>query len=134
MPKSGGNNYFWQKTGFMGLIQIDNMEFYAFHGCYDQEQVVGNRFIVDLEISVNLDKAALSDNIEDTLNYQNAYAIVKGQMNIKSRLLEHVAGRILDKLSIRFPDIEKASVRVSKMNPPMGGQIERVSVTLSRPG
>ncbi len=118
----------------MGLIQIDNMEFYAFHGCYDQEQVVGNRFIVDLEISANLEKAALSDNIEDTLNYQNAYDIVKEQMNIKSRLLEHVPGRILDKLFSRFPDIEKASVRVSKMNPPMGGQIERVSVTLSRPG
>ncbi len=127
------NRIFWQKTGFMGLIKIENMEFYAFHGCYDQEQVVGNRFIVDLEISANLDKAALSDNIEDTLNYQNAYDIVKEQMNIKSRLLEHVAGRILDKLFSRFPDIEKASVRVSKMNPPMGGQIERVSVTLSRP-
>jgi len=118
----------------MGLIQIENMEFYAFHGCYIQEQVVGNRFLVDLEISANLDKAALSDNIEDTLNYQNAYEIVKEQMNIKSRLLEHVAGRILDKLFSRFPDIEKASVRVSKMNPPMGGQMERVSVTLSRPG
>ena len=118
----------------MGLIQIENMEFYAFHGCYNQEQVVGNRFLVDLEISANLDKATLSDNIEDTLNYQNAYDIVKEQMNIKSRLLEHVAGRILDKLFSRFPDIEKASVRVSKMNPPMGGQMERVSVTLSRPG
>ena len=118
----------------MGLIQIENMEFYAFHGCYNQEQVVGNRFLVDLEISANLEKATLSDNIEDTLNYQNAYDIVKEQMNIKSRLLEHVAGRILDKLFSRFPDIEKASVRVSKMNPPMGGQMERVSVTLSRPG
>ena len=118
----------------MGLIQIENMEFYAFHGCYNQEQVVGNRFLVDLEISANLEKATLSDNIEDTLNYQNAYDIVKEQMSIKSRLLENVAGRILDKLFSRFPDIEKASVRVSKMNPPMGGQMERVSVTLSRPG
>ena len=118
----------------MGLIQIENMEFYAYHGCYDQEQVVGNRFIVDLEISANLEKAALSDNIDDTLNYQNAYEIVKKQMNIKSRLLEHVAGRILDELLSRFTEIEKATVRVSKMNPPMGGQIERVSVTLSRPG
>ena len=118
----------------MGLIKIENMEFYAYHGCYDQEQVVGNRFLVDLEISANLDKATLSDNIEDTLNYQNAYEIVKEQMNIKSRLLEHVAGRILDELFSRFTEIEKATVRVSKMNPPMGGQMERVSVTLSRPG
>jgi 7,8-dihydroneopterin aldolase/epimerase/oxygenase len=129
-----GITIFGKNTGIMGLIQIENMEFYAYHGCYKQEQVVGNRFLVDLEISANLDKATLSDNIEDTLNYQNAYDIVKEQMSINSRLLEHVAGRILDELLSRFTDIEKATVRVSKMNPPMGGQIDRVSVTLSRPG
>ncbi len=129
-----GITIFGKNTGIMGLIHIENMEFYAYHGCFDQEQVVGNRFIVDLEISSDLEKATLSDNIEDTLNYQYAYDIVKEQMNIKSRLLENVAGRILDELFSRFTEIEKATVRVSKINPPMGGQIERVSVTLSRPG
>lgn len=116
----------------MGIIQIENMEFYAYHGCYQEERVVGSRFFVDLEILADLKKATASDNIKDTLNYQFAFDIVKEQMNIKSHLLEHVAGRILDKLFERFPDIEKASVKVSKMNPPMGGQIERVSVTLKR--
>jgi len=116
----------------MGLIQIENMEFYAYHGCYRQERVVGNRFLVSLDIVTPLAKAAASDNIGDTLNYQSAYEIVKEQMGIKSRLLEHVAGRILDRLYEKFPGIEKATVKVSKMNPPMGGQMERVSVTLSR--
>ena len=116
----------------MGLIKVENMEFYAFHGCYRQEQVVGGRFLVDLEIETDLEKAAKSDRISDTLNYQAVYEVVKEQMNIKSHLLEHVAGRILDKLFEKFTGIEKATVKVSKMNPPMGGQMERVSVTLNR--
>ena len=123
---------FDKKFRNMGIIRIDNMEFYAYHGCYKEERVVGNRFLADLEISANLDKAALSDNIKDTLNYQLAYNIVKEQMSQKSNLLENVAGRILDQLFNNFPYIEKATVKVSKMNPPMGGQMERVSVTLSR--
>ena len=118
----------------MGIIRIENMEFYAFHGCYRQEQVVGGRFLVDLEIMTDLEKAARSDKIRDTINYQAAYDVVKEQMNIKSHLLEHVARRILDKLFEKFTAIEKATVKVSKMNPPMGGQMERVSVTLIRAG
>lgn len=116
----------------MGLIQIENMEFYAYHGCYKEERVVGNRFIVDLEITTDLKKAAVTDDIKDTLNYQLAYELVKEQMKIKSHLLENVAARILDSLYTGFPTIENAKVKVSKMNPPMGGQMDRVSVTLSR--
>jgi 7,8-dihydroneopterin aldolase/epimerase/oxygenase len=116
----------------MGLIQIENMEFYAFHGCFKEERKVGNRFIVDLQIETSLEKASVTDNIQDTLNYQLAYDVVQQQMNIKSFLLENVAARILDELYSRFPYIAKATVKVSKMNPPMGGEMERVSVTLSR--
>jgi 7,8-dihydroneopterin aldolase/epimerase/oxygenase len=116
----------------MGLIQIENMEFYAFHGCFREERKVGNRFIVDLQIETSLEKAAATDSINDTLNYQLAYEVVQQQMSIKSYLLENVAARILDNLYERFPYMEKATVKVSKMNPPMGGQMERVSVTLSR--
>ena len=116
----------------MGTIRIDNMEFYAYHGCFKAEREVGNRFLVDLEISANLEKASASDNIQDTVNYQEAYNIVKEQMRIKSHLLEHVAMRILDRLFEKLAGIEKATVKVSKMNHPMGGQMERVSVTLSR--
>jgi 7,8-dihydroneopterin aldolase/epimerase/oxygenase len=116
----------------MGLIQIENMEFYAYHGCYKEERMVGNKFIVDVQLETDLQKASVTDNIKDTLNYQVAYEAVKEQMNIKSHLLEHVAARILDSLYSKFPEITMASVKVSKMNPPMGGQMDRVSVTLTR--
>jgi 7,8-dihydroneopterin aldolase/epimerase/oxygenase len=116
----------------MGLIEIENMEFYAFHGHYREEQVIGNRFLVNVQVITPTDKAAKSDDLKDALNYQLIYETVKEQMQIKSHLLENVAGRILNRLYERFSTIEKATVKVSKMNPPMGGNIEKVSVTLTR--
>lgn len=116
----------------MGKIQLENMEFYAYHGCYKEEQVVGNKFVVDLSLETNCEKAMLSDNLNDALNYLKVFEHVKAEMQIKSHLLEHVAGRILNRLHATFSQIEKATIKVRKMNPPLGGQIKSVSVTLSR--
>jgi 7,8-dihydroneopterin aldolase/epimerase/oxygenase len=116
----------------MGLIEIEGMEFYAHHGCYPEERAIGTKFIVYLAVQTNLDHPSKSDKIGDTLNYQEAYLIVKEQMRTTSNLLEHVAARILDALYGKFSGIEKATVKISKMNPPMGGNIEKVSVTLTQ--
>jgi len=116
----------------MGLIQIENMEFYAFHGHFKEERIVGNKFLVNLTIETDMEKPQGSDNLKDAVNYQRAYEIVKQQMEIKSHLLEHIAGRILDALYEEMAGIKKATVKVSKMNPPMGGKIGSVSVILSR--
>ncbi len=116
----------------MGVIQIEGMEFYAFHGCYKEEQIVGNKFLVDLYIEADCAKASLSDDINDAVNYQTAYNIVKKQVEIKSHLLEHVANRILENLFAQMTQISFAKVKVCKINPPMGGKIQQVSVTLSR--
>ncbi|MGA1977995.1 MAG: dihydroneopterin aldolase [Bacteroidales bacterium] len=118
----------------MGLIQIEGMEFYSFHGHFKEEQIVGNRFIVDLTLETDMSKPMESDNLRDALNYQRAYEIVKIQMDKKSHLLEHIAGRILDALFDEMEGISKATVKVSKMNPPMGGKIHSVSVVISRQG
>ena len=116
----------------MGLIQIENMEFYAFHGHFKEEQIVGNRFLVDLTIETNMKIPSESDNLKDAVNYQRAYEIVRLEMEKKSHLLEHIAGRILDALYAEMVGIKKATVKVSKMNPPMGGKIGSVSVVMSR--
>jgi len=116
----------------MGLIQIENMEFYAFHGHYKEEQIVGNKFIVDLTIETDMTVPSKSDNLKDAVNYQKAYFIVKSEMQKKSYLLENIAGRILDALYSEMPGITKAKVKVSKMNPPMGGKIGSVSVIIER--
>ena len=116
----------------MGLIQIEGMEFYSFHGHYREEQIVGNKFLVDLIIETDMEEPSKSDNLKDAVNYQQAYNIIKKEMEMKSHLLENIAGRILDALYAEMQGIKKATVKVSKMNPPMGGKIHSVSVTLSR--
>ena len=113
----------------MSLIELEGMEFYAFHGHFEVEKVAGNRFLVNLMIEADCSKAGLSDRLEDTLDYQKAYLAVKEEMAIPSDLLEHVAHRIIVRIKKDFPEAQKVKVKVSKMNPPMGGQIERVSVT-----
>nr|WP_320117586.1 dihydroneopterin aldolase [uncultured Marinifilum sp.] len=116
----------------MGIIELEGLEFYAYHGCFKEEQIVGNKFTVYVRMEYDAEKAAKSDYINDALNYQRAYEMIKEQLQIKSHLLEHVCNRILDTLYDNFPELKHAKVKVSKMNPPMGGQIEKVSLTLSR--
>ena len=116
----------------MGIIQIEQMEFYSYHGHYEEERIVGNRFLVDLSMRTDCEKASKSDHLNDALDYQKAYEVVKEEMKERSYLLEHIAGRILDALFIHFPELDNAEIKVSKLNPPMGGKIKAVSVTLSR--
>jgi dihydroneopterin aldolase len=121
------------KCTFMGKIIIEEMEFYAFHGHYQEEQIVGNRFLVDLEMEADLTDAADSDNLNDAVNYQQAYQIIKNEMRrTKSNLLENIGKRILDALFTEMEGIEKASIRVRKLNPPMGGPIKSVGIKMSR--
>jgi dihydroneopterin aldolase len=116
----------------MGLIQIENMEFYAFHGHFREERIVGNKFLVDLTIETDMETPAVTDNLQDAVNYQRVYEIVRSQMGLKSHLLEHIAGRIIDAVYGEMAGIKKLTVKVSKLNPPMGGKIGSVSVVLSR--
>jgi 7,8-dihydroneopterin aldolase/epimerase/oxygenase len=116
----------------MGLIQIENMEFYSFHGHFKEERIVGNKFLVDLTIETDMKSASESDNLKDAVNYQRVYEIVKLQMEKKSYLLEHIAGRIIDAIAAEMTGIIKITVKVAKMNPPMGGKIGSVSVVISK--
>lgn len=113
-------------------IEIEGMEFYAYHGCYETEQIVGNKFLVDMYIEADCSEAAETDDITKAVNYQRVYEMVQEQIMIRSHLLENVCKRILDKLYSDFDGIKAAKVKVSKMNPPMGGKIEKVSVSLCR--
>jgi dihydroneopterin aldolase len=116
----------------MGLIQIENMEFYSFHGHFKEERIVGNKFLVDLTIETDMKMPQESDNLKDAVNYQRVYDIIKLEMDKKSHLLEHIAGRILDAIYAEMEGIKMVTVKVSKMNPPMGGKIGSVSVVISR--
>ena len=88
------------------------------------------KFIIDLLLSVDTSKAEVSDSLQDTVNYQEVFQVVKNEMKVTSKLLEHVGGRILKSVKENFPQIEKATLKIRKMNPPLGGKMDFVSITL----
>jgi 7,8-dihydroneopterin aldolase/epimerase/oxygenase len=114
----------------MGMILIEGMEFWAHHGCYEEERRTGNRFTVDLEVGADMERASQSDRLEDTLNYQQACDIISREMQQPSKLLEHVAGRILRALRREFSGAGSMRVKVVKHNPPVDGQVARFSVLM----
>ncbi len=114
----------------MSTISIEQMEFYAYHGCFREEQIIGTRFLVDLYLEFDTRKAEKTDELTDTVNYQEVYLLVKKQMEIKSKLLEHVGKRILDAIRENYPPVSSARLKISKMNPPLGGKLRNVSLTM----
>ena len=115
----------------MATISINDMRFYAHHGCFAQERAIGTYFRVDLVFETDTRRAEGSDNIADTVSYLDVYQVVKREMAIPSNLLEHVARRIGEGVKAEFPALTAVRVKVSKLNPPLGGQMESVSVELS---
>lgn len=111
-------------------IELKDMKFYAYHGVLPQETTVGNHFIVNLTLAVPFDRATESDELEDTVNYAEIYQVVKEEMAIPSKLLEHAAGRILRALKARFPHITETEIKLTKLNPPFGGNLHSASVIL----
>ena len=111
-------------------IVLNRMEFRAFHGCYDLEQQVGNRFTVDLEITAELGEVASEDCVEKAVNYLLVYETVREQMRVTQRTIERVSMNIMDALYARFPQIRHIRCTVSKLAPPLGGKLEIVSVVL----
>lgn len=114
-----------------GLIELEGMEFHACHGCLEREKKEGNTFLVDIHAETDMEKAAKSDNLKDTVDYGRIYNIVAGQMAIPSDLLENVAGRILNEVRKEFKDITFIKIRVSKKNPPVNGACAWSRVTVS---
>lgn len=106
------------------------MRFYAHHGCFEQERVIGTHFRVDLSFRTDTSKAEVSDNIADTVNYLDVYRVVKEEMQKPSNLLEHVARRVGESVLSNFLAVEVVTVRISKLNPPLGGQMDSVSIEL----
>jgi dihydroneopterin aldolase len=115
----------------MGVIQINGMRFYAHHGCFEEERKIGTNFRVDLRFETDTVRAECSDRIEDTVSYLDVYQVVKKEMAIPSNLLENVARRICNAVLSGFPSVDGVSAVVYKLNPPLGGQMESVSVEVS---
>lgn len=110
----------------MGLIAIEGLQFYSHHGYYKEEQTLGGRYSVDIYIRTDYEEAANTDDLKKTINYEEVYQIVKAEMEVHARLIEHVCKRISDRIKHHYPQTEYLKVRVSKHHPPLKGYVERV--------
>ena len=115
----------------MGTIKVENIRIFAHHGCLKEETKIGCDYRVDLEVKVNLKKSAKTDELKDTVNYVFLNRIVKEEMLKPSKLLETVARRILDRIFKEDKIVKKATICVSKLNPPIGGDVEMVTIKMT---
>ena len=116
----------------MGKITLEGLEFFAFHGYYDEEQKIGNKFGVDITIETSLERAQEDDKLSETINYEDLYHLILTEMNKPSRLLEHIGGRIMRAVFANFPMVFYIEISISKFNPPIGGICKRAMVTLTQ--
>ncbi len=108
----------------MATIALEGMRFFAYHGVYEEEQILGGDYIVDVEISTLVDKAAIEDDVFQTLNYETVYLICEAAMRKPANLIETVASRIALNIKHQFGFIKEMKVKVKKLNPPLGGRVE----------
>ena len=116
----------------MDKIEISDIRIYAYHGCLEEESIIGSDYRVDLSVWGDLDRSAATDDLNDTIDYVALYTIVKKEMAVPSKLLEHVCSRIIKSIFNENPMVEEASVQVAKLNPPIGGDTASVSVNLHK--
>lgn len=111
-------------------IFLKEIRCYAYHGVAPQENLIGNEYVIDLKLKVDISQASQTDEVTDTVSYADVHELIKAEMAVPSKLLEHVGGRMAAKLFEEFPAIEEIELRLSKRNPPMGADIDTAGIEL----
>ena len=116
----------------MGKVYVENIRVYAYHGCLPEETLIGSEYRVDVWVEGNLSVSAVSDQLEDTIDYVTLCACVREEMASPSKLLEHVTQRILNRIFESNARINLANIKVAKINPPIVGHVASVAVELEQ--
>ncbi|SEH27927.1 dihydroneopterin aldolase [Chryseobacterium culicis] len=116
----------------MSKIYLEEVKIYAYHGVLPEENIIGTYYIINAELHTDLWKAATSDDLNDTISYADINDILHQEMKIKSKLLEHAAGRIITKIHDRFPQVDYIKLKITKTAPPMQGEMKGASVELEK--
>lgn len=116
----------------MSKIYLEDIKIYAYHGVLPEENIIGTYYILNTELHTDLWKAAESDDLNDTISYADINDIIHDEMKIKSKLLEHVAGRIIAALHKKFPQIDYIKLKITKTAPPMKGEMHGASIELEQ--
>lgn len=116
----------------MSKIYLEDVKIYAYHGVLPEENIIGTYYILNVELHTDLWKAAESDDLHDTISYADINNILHSEMKIKSRLLEHVAGRMITKIHSSFPQVDYIKLKITKTAPPMQGEMKGASIELEK--
>jgi len=116
----------------MDFLTLNQMQFHAYHGVFEQERIVGNTYFIDLKIGADFSKACKTDQLEDTINYASVFHEIQEVMKSPCSLIEHVAENICLRLKSSFKEIQSIEIKLTKQNPPIPGQLESVSIILTR--
>jgi dihydroneopterin aldolase len=112
-------------------INIEGIQLYAYHGCLPEEGIIGGNYIVDVNLVCDFSEAAKNDDLNKTIDYCAIYEICKTEMSIRSKLIEQVGQRIFDHTKRVFPQITELRVKLTKLVPPINGNVERVSIEIA---
>lgn len=116
----------------MSKIYLEDVRIYAYHGVLPEENIIGTYYILNAELHTDLWKAAASDDLHDTISYADINDILHKEMKIKSKLLEHAAGRIITKIHKSFPQVDYIKLKITKTAPPMQGEMKGASIELEK--
>jgi dihydroneopterin aldolase len=114
-----------------GTIELNGLRFHSYHGCFDYERSEGGEYTVDFSATLDLQRAAQSDDLADTVDLEEVYYIIEREMMVPSSLIEHVATRIASSLKEEFPQLLSVTVRLTKLTPPLPGPADSSSVTIT---
>lgn len=113
-------------------ILLENLKIYAYHGVLPEETIIGTYYILNVEVHADLWKATETDDLNDTISYAEINDLIHAEMQIPSKLIEHVAGRIIKKIHAAFPEISFIKIRITKTSPPMKGEMDGASVEIEK--
>lgn len=105
----------------MTTVSLHGLQFYAFHGFFAEEQKCGNKFVIDIDVSYPFEKAAQTDELDQTIDYTVIFSIIEKEMKTPQKLLETVAHNVISSLYSQYPSILEVDFRIKKTNPPFGG-------------
>ncbi len=117
----------------MGKVALEGIEFHAYHGAYPEESVLGNRFTLDLELETDFREAMLQDSLKDTVDYAALYKIIKGRMDVKVKLLEHLGHLIIQDILVAYPKTKQIRLTLKKHGPALGGLVQFSAVQIQFP-
>lgn len=112
------------------IIEVNGIRLYAFHGCLDEEGLIGGNYTVDVRLTTDFSSAAKTDNLSETIDYVDVNRIVSEEMGVRSKLIEHVGKRIINRVKSECKGVNTIQVKITKICPPINGDVENVAIII----